>query len=125
MVDIEMEPGVERVHHVPLELDNCLVYVYRGEAVISGESVSAQHVARFDSTDPDARNLTFIAGEDGMGAMILAGKRIGEPIAWHGPMVASSQAELNKVFTDVRAGRFPPERVPWNYRRASARPSDL
>lgn len=125
MVDIELLPGAEHTHSIPIELDTCLVYVYRGEAIVSGELVSAQHIARFDSTDPDARDLTFTAGVDGMGAMIFAGKRIGETIAWHGPMVASSQAELNKVFNDVRAGRFPPKRVPWNYRRASARPSDV
>jgi redox-sensitive bicupin YhaK (pirin superfamily) len=125
MVDVELESGADYAHFVPVELDNCLVYVYRGEAVISDESVSAQHVARFDATDPDARNLAFKAGPDGMGAMIFAGKRINEQIAWHGPMVASSRAELSKVFKDVQSGQFPPKRVPWNYRRASARPRDV
>lgn len=124
MVDLELEPGAEHTHGIPSELDNCLVYVYRGDAIVSGERVSAQHVARFDAADPDVRDLTFVAGVEGMGAIIFAGKRIGEPIAWRGPMVASSQTELNKAFNDVRAGRFPPKRVPWNYRLASARPSD-
>merc|ERR1719453_1301191 len=120
MFDLELPPDEEYRHPLPELLDNCLVYVYRGAAVVAGELVPSHHVAHLNATDLNARDIIFRANSDGMGAMVFAGKRIGEPIAWHGPFVATSQAELRKVFNDYRSGKFPSKRVSWDYRRASA-----
>ncbi len=40
-------------------------------------------------------------------AMLFAGERIEEPIAWHGPFVATSNEELAQAIETYRAGRFP------------------
>jgi hypothetical protein len=49
---------------------------------------------------------------------------VSEKVAWHGPFVMNSDKEIQQVFADYRAGRFPPKRVPWDYKKLSAFPKD-
>lgn len=54
--------------------------------------------------------------------MLFSGRRLSEPIAWHGPIVMNSQKQISDTFAELRRGTFPPKRVPWDYRRAAATP---
>merc|ERR1719383_1000518 len=83
MMDFVFVPGAEHAHPVPPELDNCLVYVYKGGGTIGGKSVSAQHCAQLDAQDRCARSIVFNAGAEGLSALLFAGMRIGEPIVCH------------------------------------------
>ena len=67
--------------------------------------------------DPIADNGTLILFEDGdtihietaddqMRFLLISGKPIGEPIAWHGPIVMNSQEELTLAFDEYRQGTF-------------------
>jgi len=49
--------------------------------------------------------------------MLFAGKRLNQPIKWHGPIVMTTQSEIANTFLDMRLGTFPPKCVHWNYRR--------
>ena len=60
----------------------------------------------------------------GMSVLLFSGKRINEPIAWHGPFVMNTQSEIQQVISEIRAGTFPPVRVPWDYKRLSAFPAE-
>ncbi|TMJ38576.1 MAG: pirin family protein, partial [Alphaproteobacteria bacterium] len=56
----------------------------------------------FDSGD----EVTVQAGEDGIRFLLVSGKPIEEPVAWYGPIVMNTQAELQQAFTDLNDGTF-------------------
>jgi len=123
MIDFEVTPRAAFCHPVPDNMETVLVYCYKGELRVGaeGKTLPAQHVARLDGRST-SRDLLLESGEDGAGCILFAGKPINEPIAWHGPFVASDKKELQKAFRAYQDGSFPPKRVPWDYRRAAAAP---
>ena len=38
--------------------------------------------------------------------LVVAGKPLGEPVAWGGPIVMNTQAELEQAFREYRDGTF-------------------
>ena len=50
--------------------------------------------------------MTVQAGEAGIRFLLVSGKPLEEPIAWHGPVVMNTQEELQKAFRDLREGTF-------------------
>ena len=121
MVDWELEAGASLEHELPSTMDTALLYVYEGGARVNGAAAAAHDVVELDASSDD-RGLDITAGPDGCAAMLFAGKKLREPIAWHGPIVMNSQTEIQQAFKELRSGKFPPVRVPWDYKRASARP---
>ncbi len=68
-------------------------------------------------TDPVADNGTLLLFEDGDSVhietennsirfLLIAGKPLGQPIAWHGPIVMNTQEELRLAFEEYREGTF-------------------
>ena len=50
--------------------------------------------------------VTVVAGEQGIRFLLVSGKPIEEPVAWHGPIVMNTREELRQAFEDVRNGTF-------------------
>ena len=46
------------------------------------------------------------AGEKGIRFLLVSGKPIQEPVAWHGPIVMNTQAELQTAMRELRNGTF-------------------
>ena len=46
------------------------------------------------------------AGDKGIRFLLVSGKPIEEPVAWHGPIVMNTQEELQQAFTELRQGKF-------------------
>ena len=57
---------------------------------------------RFGSGD----EVTVQAGPEGIRFLLISGAPIEEPVAWHGPIVMNTQAELQQAMTDLRNGTF-------------------
>eukprot|EP00808_Paulinella_micropora_P000475 g60663.t1 len=117
ILDVRMEAKQQWAHTLPAQLDNCLLYVYQGELVVAGSKVKAQQAVRLDASNKDVKGMLIRAADkNGASFLLFAGKRLNEPIAWHGPFVMNTQDEIRQVFREMQTGRFPPKRAPWNYR---------
>lgn len=127
MIDFTLPAGATLEHSVPAELNNALAFVFRGRAAVdaTGQMLRVHDVVRFQATDAARRTLKFTAdAAEGASIILFAGKRLDQPIAWRGPFVMTTDAELAQTMAEYRRGTFPPVRVPWDYRRLAAFPAD-
>ena len=46
------------------------------------------------------------AANDSLRFFLLTGKPLNEPVAWRGPIVMNTQAELETAFREYREGKF-------------------
>ena len=56
----------------------------------------------FDNGD----EVTVQAGEAGIRFLLVSGKPIQEPVAWHEPIVMNTRKELEQAFQKYRNGTF-------------------
>lgn len=56
----------------------------------------------FDTGD----EVVVRAGEEGIRFLLVSGTPIKEPVAWYGPIVMNTQAELQEAVRELRAGTF-------------------
>lgn len=102
---------------VPWRTDfNALVYVLAGRGAVGpgAHPIGEGQIAVLG--DGDAIELRADASQDsnvdGLEALLLGGLPIREQIAWYGPFVMNSKAEILEAIEDYRAGRMgeiPPE----------------
>jgi redox-sensitive bicupin YhaK (pirin superfamily) len=56
----------------------------------------------FDAGD----EITVQAGDHGIRFLLISGKPIEEPVAWYGPIVMNTKAELQQAWSELRDGTF-------------------
>ena len=54
----------------------------------------------------DGDHLTIKADAEDLRFLLISGKPIGEPVAWHGPIVMNTKQELEVAFREYREGTF-------------------
>jgi redox-sensitive bicupin YhaK (pirin superfamily) len=59
-------------------------------------------LVRFGTGD----EVTVTAGPEGVRFLLISGAPIAEPVAWHGPIVMNTQAELQQAMRELRNGTF-------------------
>lgn len=78
------------------------------EKEVAGQEVNIRDMSgdrtlvRFGSGD----EITVQAGPQGVRFLLISGAPIDEPVAWHGPIVMNTKAELQQAFKDLRNGTF-------------------
>jgi len=45
-------------------------------------------------------------GENGIRFLLISGQPLQEPVAWYGPIVMNTQAELRQAFDELERGTF-------------------
>jgi redox-sensitive bicupin YhaK (pirin superfamily) len=73
-----------------------------GEELLVRGEVGNRSLVVFDSGD----EVTVQAGEQGIRFLLVSGRPIKEPVAWHGPIVMNTQAEIKQAVADLRDGTF-------------------
>ncbi len=56
--------------------------------------------------------VSITAGDEGLSFLLVAGKPLNEPVAWGGPIVMNTQAELQLAFDEFQNGTFIKHDVP-------------
>ncbi len=78
------------------------------EKEVGGEEVNIRDMSgdrtliRFGTGD----EVTVQAGEEGVRFLLISGAPIEEPVAWHGPIVMNTRAELQQAMRDLNNGTF-------------------
>ncbi len=120
-IDVSVPPG--KLKSLPLDTrNNAFAYVFSGSGKFCNASgplaVPTESVGRLDANPPveaDNRSLilfdsgdevTIQAGEEGIRFLLISGRPFKEPVAWYGPIVMNTQAELQKAFEELQAGTF-------------------
>jgi len=123
ILDTTLVANTELVQHVPAHLDNALLYVYKGQVTISNQvEVSIHQCARMDAANPhQGRQFTITSGPEGASFMWFAGKMLKQPIAWHGPFVMTTDAEIKLAIKEYQQGTFLKKRAAWDYKRIATK----
>ena len=78
------------------------LYVIAGEVLVDGEVVRNRSLALF----ADGERLAVSSGEKSGRFVFCSGRPLREPVAWRGPIVMNSRAELDAAFAEIEAGTF-------------------
>jgi len=73
-----------------------------GQEILVREQTGNRSLVLFDSGD----EVTVQAGEQGIRFLLVSGKPIKEPVAWYGPIVMNTNAELQQAVNELRNGSF-------------------
>ena len=103
-VHATVAPGAELV--LPWRSDfNALVYVLSGSGRAGGDAtVEGGQLAVYGPGDH--LRVAADASGDALEVVVLGGRPIREPVAWYGPFVMNTQAELQQAVDDFRSGRL-------------------
>lgn len=121
-LDVYIPAGVKKTFKIDT-YRRAFAYVFNGQAAfadasrptgvllekeVAGHEVNIRDMSgdrtlvRFGTGD----EVTVQAGPEGVRFLLISGAPIEEPVAWHGPIVMNTQAELQKAFAELRNGTF-------------------
>jgi redox-sensitive bicupin YhaK (pirin superfamily) len=121
-LDVTVPPGKRKTLAVELER-HAFAYVFEGSGnfraasqpfgvltektdganeILVREQTGDRSLVLFDSGE----EVTVQAGDQGIRFLRVSGKPIEEPVAWYGPIVMNTQAELQQAVAELRGGTF-------------------
>jgi quercetin 2,3-dioxygenase len=107
-LDVRLPPSSEFSEPVP-KGHNAFAHTVDGSLAYGRDGASTKgETVRFGPGD----RVTAKAGPDGARFLLVAGRPLGEPVAWYGPIVMNRREELSEAIRELRAGTFVRERAP-------------
>ena len=120
-IDVSVPPGARKRIAVD-RASNAFAYVFAGSGSFR-DSSEPRAVLTESGADPneapvyDASNHSLVlfdrgdeisvrAGEQGIRFLLVSGKPIEEPVAWYGPIVMNTQAQLREAMSELQDGTF-------------------
>jgi quercetin 2,3-dioxygenase len=120
-LDVSIPPGKQKKLAVD-RANNAFAYVFAGSGIFRDASspravkteqiggpqdglideVGNRSLVLFDRGD----EVVVRAGEQGIRFLLVSGKPLEEPVAWRGPIVMNTNAELQQAYGELRAGTF-------------------
>ena len=100
-LDVELTDGETFLQSVP-ESHNAVVYMIEGGVNIADTLLHPEMLGVFGP----GSSVNIQATSEGARFLLIAGKRLEEPVARGGPFVMNTRAEILDAFADLRAGRF-------------------
>ncbi len=101
--DVELPTGARFSHEIA-EGHTVFAYALLGSALFAPDAreTAAQHVVLYN----DGTRVSVEAGAEGVRFILVSGRPLGEPVAWRGPIVMNTDAELELAFREYRDGTF-------------------
>lgn len=121
-LDVSIPPNTKKV--LPVDTyANTFAYVFAGtgsfrdasapigvriEKEVSGEELNIRDMSgnrtlvRFDT----GSEISVQSGPEGFRFLLVSGRPIQEPVAWHGPIVMNTRSELMQAMDDLKNGTF-------------------
>jgi redox-sensitive bicupin YhaK (pirin superfamily) len=120
-LDVSVPPGLKK--RLPVERSRqAFAYVFAGSGTFRDasepQSVRTEHVGVAETAGDDAttnRSLVLFdsgdeivvqAGDEGIRFLLVSGIPIAEPVAWYGPIVMNTEAQLQDAYKELRDGTF-------------------
>jgi hypothetical protein len=122
-IDVSVPPGtlkrlpIERSHHA-------FAYVFGGTGTFRDasqpQSVLNELTGLRDTGAASNRSLVLFdqgdevvvqAGDEGIRFLLVSGKPLEEPVAWHGPIVMNTREELRQAWAELSDGTFIKDRA--------------
>jgi redox-sensitive bicupin YhaK (pirin superfamily) len=100
-MDVQLDPDKEWTFDVPAG-HTALAYVFEGEGVFSGETISAVKLLKFSDGDC----ITIRTENSPVRFMLIAGAPFKEPIVPYGPFVMNTIEEIQDTLKELRNGTF-------------------
>ncbi|MFQ5551993.1 MAG: pirin-like C-terminal cupin domain-containing protein, partial [Gemmatimonadales bacterium] len=120
-LDIWVPPGTRKALKVETER-HAFAYVFEGDGSfrdssgpqpvptedVSGDmfplgvDIGNRSLVLFDTGD----EVVVKAGDNGMRFLLVSGRPLREPVAWHGPIVMNTRDELVRAYQELEQGTF-------------------
>ena len=100
-MDVQLAPDMEWTIPTP-EGHTVVAYVFEGEGVFSGETVSSVMMIKYENGD----HIQVETENSPVRFMLMAGAPFKEPIVPYGPFVMNTEEEIYQALADLKAGTF-------------------
>jgi len=119
-LDVSVPPGQRRRLEVEVTR-HAFAYVFAGSGTFRDASdpqaVQTEAVDSGKVTPSDVANRSLVlfdrgdevvvqAGDEGIRFLLVSGKPLEEPVAWHGPIVMNTRQELQQAYDELQRGTF-------------------